>query len=202
MSRNQARPHLEFQELLYLESDGELTSSEGRDLEAHVAGCGECRDVGEELSALTSLMAESKIEADPDLARRVLENLPPADWEMRRPANWRAAAAAFVGLLVGAWVLTFKGQPLGEAGPWIGTLTAMAELFRSAALAGAGLLSASWTGVGLAVGEVLSRSWAGFAVFGLFVLGIDLLFVRYVWRLSRREAAEAVVNGRGRRESD
>ena len=64
----------------------------------------------------------------------------------------------------------------------------MAELFRSAALAGAGLLTASWSGVGLALGEVLSRSTMGFVAFGVFVLGIDCLFLRYLWRQSRQEA--------------
>ena len=64
----------------------------------------------------------------------------------------------------------------------------MAELFGSAALAGAGLLAASWSGVGLALGEILSRSTMGLVAFGVFVLGIDCLFLRYLWRLSRREA--------------
>ena len=75
-----------------------------------------------------------------------------------------------------------------DAVPWIGTLTAIAELLRSAALAGTGLLAASWSGVGLALGDLLSRSPVGFAAFGLFVLGVDFLFLRYLWRVSRRES--------------
>jgi len=37
------------------------------------------------------------------------------------------------------------------------------------------------------VGEVLSRSTPGMVAFGVFVLGIDCLFLRYLWRLSRRK---------------
>ena len=152
------------------------------------SSCLECRVIRRELLVFNSVLDEIKIDAHPDLARRVLENLPPAAWEMRRPASWRVAAIAFLGLFGAAYALTFQSEPLGEALPWIGTLAAMAELFGSAALAGAGLLAASWSGVGLALGEILSRSTMGLVAFGVFVLGIDCLFLRYLWRLSRREA--------------
>lgn len=188
MQGQEKRPHLEYQELLYLEPDGELTAAESRELEGHLGRCADCRAVRSELAALDTMMAEARIEAHPYLARRVMENLPSAEWAMRRPSSWRAAAVAFLALLGVAYALTSQGQQVGEALPWTATLSAMAELLGSAALAGAGLLSASWAGVGLALGDVLSRSPVGFAVFGLFVLGIDVLFLRYVWRLSRREA--------------
>lgn len=193
MQGQEPKTHLAVQELLYLEPDNELTAVEAKVVEAHIARCAECRSVRGEIAALDSLLTASRIEAHPDLASRVMDNLPPALWAMRRPGSWRAAAAVFVGLLGIAYVLTSQGQqPLGEALPWVATLTAMAELLRSAALAGAGLMSASWAGVGLALGDILSRSPFGFAMFGLFVLGVDVLFLRYVWRLSRREAkAEA-----------
>ncbi len=188
MRNRQPKQHSEYLELAYLELDGGLTRSEAQELEEHASRCSECRTVREEMISLDSLLDEGKIEADPDLSRRVLENLPPAPWEMRRPASWRVAAVVFVALLATAYALTFQGEPLGEALPWIGTLAAMVELFRSAALAGAGLLAASWSGIGLALGELLSRSRLGFAAFGVFVLGVDYLFLRYLWHLSRRQA--------------
>ncbi|MFQ5526906.1 MAG: zf-HC2 domain-containing protein [Thermoanaerobaculia bacterium] len=195
MPRRDTRPHLDYQELLFLEPDGELTRPERRQLDEHVARCGECAATRREVASLGSMLENARIEPDPDLARRVLENLPPADWEMRRPANWRGAAAAFIGLVIASYALTFQGQPMGEALSWIETLSAIAGLFGSAVLAGAGLLSASWAGVGLALGEVLSRSPVGFVVFGLFVLGVDALFLRYLWRLSRR-ASDASLSRR------
>jgi anti-sigma factor RsiW len=188
MRNHQPTRHADYLELVYLEIDGELTRSETLELDSHASRCPECRAIRGEMSSLNSVLDEIKIEAHPRLARQVLDNLPPAAWEMRRPASWRVAAAAFVGLLAAASALTFQSEPLGEALPWIGTLTAMAELFRSAALAGAGLLTASWSGVGLALGEILSRSRVGFVVFGVFVLGVDCLFLRYLWRQSNREA--------------
>lgn len=188
MHNSQPKRHADFLELVYLEIDGELSQREIRALNDHASSCLECRVIRREMLVFNSVLDEIKIDAHPDLARRVLENLPPAAWEMRRPASWRVAAIAFLGLFGAAYALTFQSEPLGEALPWIGTLAAMAELFGSAALAGAGLLAASWSGVGLVLGEILSRSTMGLVAFGVFVLGIDCLFLRYLWRLSRREA--------------
>lgn len=188
MHNRQPKRHADLLELVYLEIDGELSQRETRALNDHASSCLECRVIRREMLVFNSVLDEIKIDAHPDLARRVLENLPPAAWEMRRPASWRVAAIAFLGLFGAAYALTFQSEPLGEALPWIGTLAAMAELFGSAALAGAGLLAASWSGVGLVLGEILSRSTMGLVAFGVFVLGIDCLFLRYLWRLSRREA--------------
>lgn len=200
MTNQQPKQHAHYLELAYLETDGELTPGQLRELTEHASGCSECLEIRNEVTSLSAVLDEIRTDAHPDLARRVLDNLPPAAWEMRRPASWRAAAIAFVGLLVAAYALTSQSEPLGEALPWIGTLAAMVELFRSAALAGAGLLAASWSGVGLALGEVLSRSPLGFATFAVLVLGVDCLFLRYLWRLSHRknlvEGDRSVLPGR------
>lgn len=188
MRTEQSKEHLEFLELAYLEADGELSPRQARALDDHALECAECRAVRGEMLELRSILAREAIEAHPDLARRVMDDLPPAAWEMRRPKSWRVAAAAALLLLGGAYALNLGGESPGEALPWIASLMAMVELFRSAALAGAGLLAASWSSVGLALGEALARSPAGFVGFGLFVLGVDLLFLRYLWRLHRREA--------------
>ena len=188
MQNRQPKRHADYLELVYLEIDAELSQRETRELNEHASSCLECRAIRGEMPSLNSVLDEIKIDAHPDLAGRVLENLPPAAWEMRRVSSWRVAAIAFLGLFGAAYALTFQSEPLGEALPWIGTLAAMAELFRSAALAGAGLLAASWSGIGLALGEILSRSTLGTVTFGVFVLGIDCLFLRYLWRSSRREA--------------
>lgn len=178
--------HSDFLELAHLQLDGELSSGDARALAGHLAGCKECQSVQVDMASLSAVLDEIRVEPHPDFSRRVLENLPSAAWEMRRPAAWRVAAIAFVGLLAAAWATTLGSEPLGEAVPWIGPLVSIAELIRSSALAGAGLLTASWSGVALAVGQVLSRSTPGMVAFGVFVLGIDCLFLRYLWRLSRR----------------
>lgn len=187
MRPEQSKQHLEYLELAFLERDGELSASETRALIDHASRCAECQAVRRGLPALDSALSRAAIEVHPDLARRVMDNLPPAAWEMRRPASWRVAAAAVIGLLAAAYALNLGDSP-GAGLPWIATLSAMAELFRSTALAGAGLLAASWTGAGLALGATLARSSLGLVTFGLFVLGVDCLFLRYLWRLNRREA--------------
>ena len=50
------------------------------------------------------------------------------------------------------------------------------------AVAGAGLLTASWQGLGLALGEIFGGSKLTLAVFAVFVAGVDFLFVRYLLR--------------------
>lgn len=189
MQSNESKRHGDLVELVYLEIDGELQPGERRALDEHVSRCEDCRRIRAQMPVLSSALDDVKVEAHPELARRVLENLPPTAWEMRRPRSWRFAMAAFVVLLGASLALTYESPPLGEALPWIGTLAAIGDMFRSATLAGAGLLAASWSGVGLALGEVLSRSTFGYVVFGLFVLGLDFLLARYLWRLSRRETS-------------
>ena len=65
----------------------------------------------------------------------------------------------------------------------------MVELFRSAAVAGSGLLTASWTGVGLVVERSLEESSGGFIAFALLVVGLDLLFLRLLARSLRGRPA-------------
>ena len=62
----------------------------------------------------------------------------------------------------------------------------MLDLFRSSLLAGAGLLDASWRGLGLALGRLFDGSLLNLAAFGIFVVGVDALFLRLLLKTRRK----------------
>ena len=75
---------------------------------------------------------------------------------------------------------TSSSSPLAEI------FVAVFDLFRSSLVAGAGLLDASWRGLGLALGRLFDGSWLNLVAFGVFVLGVDALFLRLLLKTRRR----------------
>ncbi len=75
----------------------------------------------------------------------------------------------------------------------------MLELFGSSLVAGAGLLNASWRGVGLALGRLFDGSLLNLVALGVVVLGLDLLFLRLLLSTRRAvtEAEEQSTDGGG-----
>ena len=51
---------------------------------------------------------------------------------------------------------------------------------------GAGLLDASWRGLGLALGRLFEGSLLNLVAFGVFVIGVDALFLRLLLKTRRR----------------
>lgn len=180
--------HSRYLELAYLEPDGRLTAAERSGLADHLAGCAECREARAGAAGLDRLLAGSRVRVEHGFSARVLEALPPAGWEARNPRSWTAA----LGLLALLGVAAAVAARLGAAEPapaLAGAFVALLDLFRSAALAGAGLIGASWRGVGLALGEALADSPVGFIVFGVLVAALDVLFVRFLLRAMRGAGA-------------
>jgi anti-sigma factor RsiW len=177
-----------FKELLYLESDGELGPRDRSKLDTHLASCHECRQEQQEVVRLQNLLEGASIPVDSQFSSRVMNRLPEAGWEARSPAGWRLAIAVFALLGLGSALLALGEGDLSSEMPLVGTALALISLFRSALVAGGGLLAASWTGIGLALDELLGGSRVAFVVFGVLVLGIDLLFLRL---LLRQRAARA-----------
>ncbi len=180
--------HSHYLELLYLESDGRLTAAERSEVARHLQTCAGCRKLESEIAGLERLLAGSRVRVEHGFSARVLEALPPAGWEARNPRSWTAA----LGLLALLGVAAAVAARLGAAEPapaLAGAFVALLDLFRSAALAGAGLIGASWRGVGLALGEALADSPVGFIVFGVLVAALDVLFVRFLLRAMRGAGA-------------
>ena len=96
-------------ELISLRLDGELTPEELGELEAHLAGCGDCRRAAEELRELHTLLPQLEEEVPPDLHRAIMDRIASEKvvpltggrkWkELRR---WASLAAVFAVILLGA----------------------------------------------------------------------------------------------------
>ena len=180
---------------LDLEADGELNADERRCLEAAQA---ENPSVDSQRAAfrnLHDLLAPSSIapavEPSPDFVARVMENLPQADWEARaeEPAGlvaWQLPIAAMLAFTVGA---AFLLSGLDSA--ILGTGAAIADFLATTALAGAGLLEASWRGMGWGLQQAFADSPATVAAVAGAVLGVDALFVSLLLRRRRQTATES-----------
>lgn len=168
--------------------DGMLAREERAHLEEHLSSCAECRREREELLSLEGLLQRSAVAVRPDFREKVLAALPPAGWEARAPRAWGLPmAAVFLFAAVSAAVLT-SGSGAGAESSLLATLGAVAELCWSSMLAGAGLLDASWKGVGLVVQDLIASPMS-LAMFGVLVLCLDLLVISLVRR--RRPAGSA-----------
>jgi anti-sigma factor RsiW len=185
-----SRKHSDLQEFLYLDIDGGLGARERRELAQHLTECRDCRREKEELERLQLLLGESVVEIDERFSREIMERLPEAAWETRSMAGWRIAIGVFFLLAVSAGLLSFGGDRLVAEVPLAGAAFALFGLFQSALLAGAGLLAASWTGLGMALDRVFEGSRMAFAAFGLLVLGLDVLFVRLLLRYRASRVAD------------
>ncbi|MEE8137604.1 MAG: zf-HC2 domain-containing protein [Thermoanaerobaculia bacterium] len=192
--------HTTYLEWLHSEHDGELSPRERSMLRRHLASCAECQAEERELAALEELLAASRMPVREGFREEVLASLPAAGWEARHPRRWTAALV--VSALLGAGAAALMGASaarLEPAAPFLAAVTAVFDLFRSSVLAGAGLLGASWQGLGLAFEHLLSGSIWNAVAFGVLVVGVDYLLIRLL--LWRRRPAEASALERPRKSS-
>ena len=179
--------HTTYREWLYLEPDGELNAGERSGLQQHLAVCSSCRRERQEVASLTEMLEQSKIPVGDELEQRVMADLPAAGWETRSPRNWLAALVVVLLLSVGSALLIGGAGEEAMAAVPIAAATAVWELLSSSALAGAGLLAASWKGLGIAFQDVLGQSVWNIVAFGALIVCLDLLLFRLLFR--RRTAA-------------
>lgn len=183
--------HETYQEWLQMEFDGELDAGRRPALAAHLESCAACRQEHEQLAELRAALAQAEVPVRPDFASAVMSALPPAGWESRHARTW-ALPLALIGALGGAAAILagISAAQLHPAGAAGGAFGALLEMFSTAALAGAGLLQASWRGVGLALGNALAGSWVNLGAFALGVAGLNVLLFRLLRR--GRRAPDAV----------
>ncbi len=185
--------HTTFREWLELEADGELPADRRPRLDAHLAACPECSAERRDLERLQGLLQSERLAVRPGFRHAVVQALPAAPWEARAPHAWRLPVAAFL-LLGGLAAVLFgtSSAQLGGGSSVLGALLALTGLVQASALAGAGLLGASWKGVGLVLQQVLA-SPLSFTAFAVLVVCLNLLLVSLV-----RRRRVAVARGGGR----
>jgi predicted anti-sigma-YlaC factor YlaD len=175
--------HSTYQEWVHSELDGGLTTGERSQLRDHLAHCSLCRKEKEELLRLERLLADSRLPVRADFCEEVMAALPASGWEAQYPRSWIAALVVVVALAVGAVALISSvGEDLQPAIPLAGAVAAILEMLQSSALAGAGLLTASWKGLGLAFQELIGRSVWNLVALGVLVFVIDFLLLRLLLR--------------------
>jgi hypothetical protein len=169
--------------------DGELGHSELAALAASIAHDPELAREQRDLRSLANLLAGSRFPVAPGFHRQVTSRLPAAGWEARHPRSWRFALALLLFLGGASAALLGTGSArLAPASPLLAALGAVADLFSTAALTGAGMLAASWKGLGLALSELLAGSALGVGALGVLVLSLNGLFF-VLWRGTVRAVA-------------
>ena len=187
--------HSTYREWLNLDADGVLPRGHRGPLDEHLAGCAECRAERDELLALESLLYRTRIPVRPDFRAQVMSSLPSVGWESRSPRTWAFPAAVFA-LFAAVAAATMGGR--SPQSSLVSALTAVAGMFRASAAAGAGLIAASWKGLGMAFAAALS-SPVSLGAFGVFVLCLNLVLFSL---LRRRRPVSSEAGGAVRRETD
>jgi anti-sigma factor RsiW len=186
--------HTTYRDWLHLDADGELPPARRAELDTHLTSCAECRAERRDLAALDGLLERNRLPVRSDFKDTVLASLPTTGWENRHPKTWSFPAAVFL-LLAGIAAALFGSARLESAGAGASALLAVADMLGSTMQAGAGLLAATWKGLGMAFEEVIASPMS-LGILAVLVISLNLLLVSLLRR--RRSAAGAVARG-GRR---
>jgi len=171
--------------------DGELTLEEESGLAEILAERPELTAERRAMAVLYDALDADRVVVDPGLEDRILAALPAVPpWAAPARSRWAFAAVSALLLAVTASLFLLTG--VGSASPMGGLIAALADFFVTTSLAGAGLLAASWRGLGMALGELLDGP--GWIVFGAGVLALDLLLLQL---LRRRRLAASERSARG-----
>lgn len=181
-----------YAEWIDLAADGALDAAAEAELYAHLADCVDCRAELERGREAVARLAAARVAVRRGFVREVMAALEPAPWEARAPRAWTLPAALLVALGgAGAALVGYGAAELAPAGGVGGALYAITDLLRAAFVAGSGVASASWQGVGSAVGAWLGESPANWLAAGMLAVGTNYLLFRLVRRKSRAATAAA-----------
>ncbi len=129
------------------------------------------------LASLHRMLGESRVEVRPGFSAQVMQALPPAWWERKTAgaglARWAlplammfALAFAAVGVLASA----------DELGPLAGIGIALLDFVQVTILAGAGMLFATWRGLGFGLEHFMADSGLNLLALACAVGFLNLLF--------------------------
>lgn len=179
-------------EWLDLDLDGELGPEDKARLEDRLAASSELRRERRLLASLRTLLAESRIPVRDGFRARVMSSLPATAWERQlgdeRVPSWVLPVVLVVVFAAGgALTLAFGGSGASDSQAF-GIASAIVDFFATTLLAGAGLLFATWRGVGLGLETLIADSGVSLVAMALLVVFLNLLFFRL---LRRRPVAAA-----------
>ena len=179
--------HSTYREWLNLDADGDLPREQRSELDALLDACAECRAERDALLAFDGFLRKARVPVRADFRSSVMSALPSAGWESRSPRTWAFPAA------VCALLAAVAGVIMGSRGSHssvLSALTAVAGMLRASAVAGLGLIEASWKGLGLAFSAALSSPMS-LGAFGIFVLCLNLVLFSLLRR--RRPVSHGAV---------
>lgn len=178
--------HDTLREWLDLEVDGALEEDQAEILRDHLSACAACQAENRDLAGLVGLLASSRVDVRAGFREDVMRGLPAPAWLPAAGRAYGLVAALFGALVVTAAVLANLAQTGGASpGPLGGILLALAGLAQSSVLATAGLLGASWQGVGMALSELWSNSPIEAVMLGVGIVLLDIVFLRLLTRTRR-----------------
>ncbi|HVS65396.1 MAG TPA: hypothetical protein VMT85_18035 [Thermoanaerobaculia bacterium] len=127
------------------------------------------------MRALFTQLREARVDVDADFTDRVMSALP----RRRSLVSWAIAAALLLGFaLGGAALLSASGLDGGS----LGLFSALGDFVATSLLAGAGLLGATWSGIGTAVREWLGPSPLNWVIAAAVMLSLCLLLISLLRR--------------------
>jgi hypothetical protein len=174
--------------LVDLAVDGGLAAADEEALRSRLAGDDALRREERELGRLHEVLAAGRVVARPGFSATVMAALPEsAPWAERRLLGWRSVLGTLAAMLVLALGAFAVGGARGLDGAGFAAARAVLDFAASAALSGAGLLAASWRGVGMAVAAALDLPAT--VVFGIGVVAVNALLIALLRRPRRRRAA-------------
>ncbi|HVS12394.1 MAG TPA: hypothetical protein VMV46_00590 [Thermoanaerobaculia bacterium] len=166
--------------------DGGPERSAGADLSDRLAADAELAAEERALRALFSQLESARVTVKPGFADGVMARLP----RRRRAFSWVLAASLLVLFAAGGLGLL----RLAGVGGSLGVLSALGDFVATSLVAGAGLLGATWSGVGAAVREWLGPSPVTWGIAAAVLVSLGLLLLSLVRR--RVPALERSRSGR------
>ena len=170
-----------------LDLDGELGETEQAQLETRLEASSDLQAERQLLSSLHTMIGESRITVRSGFQEQVMSALPAAAWDRRRASRrtpvWALpAAVAAVFALAAALTVTVASD--GSGSQTLGIAATVFDFLATTTLAGAGLLFASWRGVGFGLEQLMAQSGLNMVAFASLVLFVNLLFFNLLRRRS------------------